>query len=190
MFHSVAFSRAILSLSALLSTSLLAQNPDRAGDSTVVKPTYAAIQVLYDSASNPAFSFLAGNVLEIPGANATEIQARFLRGNVARVIAGTWGDAGRYAVEFYFQGDSLLFSFESFEYIAEAAPAGQWQNFKRLPAWERRVFWNGPVAAFSETSGCPAMLSPGERDRLLLSARTLREMMRNRAPALEGRKGS
>ena len=182
MFHGVAFSRSILSLSALVSTSLAAQGPDRAGDSTVVAPTYAAIQILYDSAASPAYAFLSGNVLEIAGANATEIQARFLKGSAARVIAGTWGAAGRYGVEFYFQGDSLLFTYESFEYIAEAAPAGQWQNFKRLPAWERRVFWNGRVATFSETSGCPALLSPGERDRLLLSARTLREMMRNRAP--------
>jgi hypothetical protein len=180
MCHAVAFSRCLLSLSALVSTSLRAQGPDRAGDSTVVAPTYAALRILYDSATSPAFLFLAGNVLEIAGANATEIQATFLEGNVARVVAGTWGSAGKYGVEFYFQGDSLLFSFESFEYIAETAPVGQWQNFKRLPAWERRVFWKGRTAAFTESSGCSAQLTAGERERLLLSAGTLREMMRLR----------
>lgn len=183
MFRAVANVRWVLSLSALLSTSLQAQGPERAGDSTVMAPTYAAMRVLHDSANSPAFLFLAGNVLEIPGANATEIQATFLRGNVARVVAGTWSSAGKYGVEFYFQGDSLLFSFESFEYIAETAPVGQWQNFKRLPAWERRVFWKGRAAAFTETSGCPAQLSSGERERLLLSAQTLREMMRGQRKA-------
>ncbi len=182
MRHTASVVRSVLSLIVLVSTSLRAQGPDRAGDSTVVAPTYAATRVLYDSAKSPAFLFLAGNVLEIAGANATEIQATFLRGNVARVVAGTWGSAGKYGVEFYFQGDSLLFSYESFEYIAETAPVGQWQNFRRLPAWERRVFWKGRAAAFSETSGCPALLTPGERERLLLSAQTLREMMRSRAP--------
>lgn len=182
MRHTASVVRSVLSLIVLVSTSLRAQGPDRAGDSTVVAPTYAATRVLYDSAKSPAFLFLAGNVLEIAGANATEIQATFLRGNVARVVAGTWGSAGKYGVEFYFQGDSLLFSYESFEYIAETAPVGQWQNFRRLPAWERRVFWRGRAAAFSETSGCPALLTPGERERLLLSAQTLREMMRSRAP--------
>jgi hypothetical protein len=182
MFRAVANLRWILSLGTLVSTSLAAQGPDRVGDSTVVAPTYAAMRVLYDSANSPAFLFLAGNVLEIPGANATEIQATFLKGNIARVVAGTWGNAGKYGVEFYFQGDSLLFSFESFEYIAETAPVGQWQNFKRLPAWERRVFWKGRAAAFTETSGCSAQLTSGERERLLLSAQTVREMMRSRAP--------
>src|SRR5262245_46360266 len=107
---------------SFLSAPLAAQRtPDRVGDSTIVAPTYAILRIIYDSAKSPAFSYLAGNVLDIAGGNATEIQATFLGGDVARVVAVTWGESGKYGVEFYFRGDSLLFSYESFEYIAEAA---------------------------------------------------------------------
>jgi hypothetical protein len=169
-------------LVVFLAIRLAAQSPapDRVGDSTVVARTVAATRLIYDSAGGRVFSFIAGNALDIAGANATEIQATYLNGAVARVVAGTWGAAGKYGVEFYYQGDSLLFSFDTFEYIAEAAPPRQWQNFKRLPAWERRVYWNGPAAAFVETSGSPARLAPGERERLLRSAGTLRELMKAR----------
>ena len=164
-----------------LSVPLAAQHvSERVGDSTIAAPTYAILRIIYDSAKSPAFSFTAGNVLDIAGANATEIQATFLGGDVARVVAGTWGDAGKYGVEFYFRGDSLLFSYESFEFVAEAAPRGQWTNFKKLPAWERRVFWRNREPALVETSGCPARMDPGEVARLLRTATTLRGMMRSR----------
>lgn len=166
---------------SFLSAPLAAQRaPERAGDSTIVAPTYAILRVIYDSARSPAFSYTAGNVLDIPGGVATEIQATFLGGDVARVVAGTWGDSGKYGVEFYFRGDSLLFSYESFEYIAEAAPQGQWTNFKKLPAWERRVFWRNREPAFVESSGCPAQIDAGETARLLRTATTLRAMMKAR----------
>jgi len=175
--------RLLIGLLALsfLSAPLAAQRaPERSGDSTIVAPTYAILRVIYDSAKSPAFSFTAGNVLDIAGANATEIQATFLAGDVARVVAVTWGSAGKYGVEYYFRADSLLFSYESFEFIAEAAPQGQWTNFKKLPAWERRVFWRNREAGFVESSGCPAQLDPGETARLLRTATTLRSMMRVR----------
>ena len=146
----------------------------------MVAPIDAATQVIYDSAKGPVFSFVAGNVLDIAGASATEIQAMRWNGAVVRVIAGTWGSAGRYAVEFYFQGDTLLFTYESFEFIAEAAPPGQWQNFRKLPAWERRVYWRDRAAAFVEASGCPARMDPGETARLLRSAASVKTMMTSR----------
>jgi hypothetical protein len=171
-------SHAVIAAS-FLSAPLAAQRvPERTGDSTIVAPTYAVLRGIYDRAATPAFAFTAGNVLDIPGGNATEIQATFLAGDVARVVAGTWGDSGKYGVEFYFRGDSLLFSYESFEYIAEAAPQGQWMNFKKLPAWERRIFWRNREAAFVESSGCSARVEPGEVARLLRTATTLRAMMK------------
>jgi len=165
----------------LLAAPLSGQSlPDRSGDSTIVAPTYAIVRIIYDSSAKPAFSFTAGNVLDIAGANATEIQAMRLHGEVARVIAGTWGGAGKYGVEFYFKGDSLIFTYESFEFVAEAAPPGQWVNFRRLPAWERRVFWRDRTAVFVESSGCPARMDPGEAARLLRTAQSVRQMMATR----------
>src|SRR5262245_26476252 len=100
---------------SFLSAPIAAQHaPDREGDSTLVAPTYAILRVIYDSAKSPAFSFTAGNVLDVAGANATEIQATYLAGDVARVVAVTWGSAGKYGVEYYFRGETLLFSYESF----------------------------------------------------------------------------
>jgi len=166
---------------SFLSAPVAAQRgPDRVGDSSMVAPTYAILRVIYDSAKSPAYSFTAGNVLDVAGANATEIQATFLAGDVARVVAVTWGSAGKYGVEYYFRGDTLLFSFESFEFIAEVAPPGQWTNFKKLPAWERRVFWKNREAGFVESSGCPAQIDAGETARILRTATTLRSMMRVR----------
>ena len=166
---------------SFLSAPVAAQRgPDRVGDSTIVAPTYARLRIIYDSAKSPAFSFTAGNVLDVAGANATEIQATFLAGDVARVVAVTWGSAGKYGVEYYFRGETLLFSYESFEFVAEAAPQGQWTNVKKLPAWERRVFWKDREAGFVESSGCSAQLDAGEKARLLRTATTLRSMMRVR----------
>ena len=160
---------------SFLSAPVVAQRgADRVGDSSIVAPTYAILRIIYDSAKSPAFSFTAGNVLDIAGASATEIQATFLAGDVARVVAVTWGSAGKYGVEYYFRGETLLFSYESFEFVAEAAPQGQWTNFKKLPAWERRVFWKDREAGFVESSGCPAQMDAGEKGRLLRTAATLR----------------
>lgn len=177
MRHHLTLASALVFLPAALAGQ---GSPERTGDSTVVAPTYAILRVIYDSAKSPAFSYVAGNVLDIAGGNATEVQATFLAGEVARVVAGTWGASGKYVIEFYFRGDSVLFSWESFEYVAEAAPPGQWINVKKLPAWERRVFWRNREPAFVESSGCSASIDPGEIARLLRTANTLRAMMKAR----------
>ena len=170
----------VLAMSFLSAPAAAQRAPERIGDSTMVAPTYASLRVIHDSAKSPAFSFTAGNVLDVAGANATEIQATFLAGDVARVVAVTWGSAGKYGVEYYFRGETLLFSYESFEFVAEAAPLGQWTNFKKLPAWERRVFWRDREPGFVESSGCSAQMDVGEKARLLRTATTLRSMMRVR----------
>jgi hypothetical protein len=140
----------------LIASSLLAQDnvpPRRVGDSSVVAATYAATRIIYDSSRTLVFSFTRGNALDVPGATATELQASFFRGTVSRIVAATWRRAGKYAAEYYFTNESLIFSFETFEYVADAAPASQWRNFKGLPACERRIFWKGKDAAFIEIRG-------------------------------------
>lgn len=164
--------------------------PERLGDSTVVAPTYAATRVIYDSAKGPVYAFSAGDLLAVAGASATEMQATFLKGEVARVVAGSWGITGKYAIEFYFRGDTLLFTYDSFEYVSGKAPPAQWRNFKQLPAWERRVFWRGGMPAFVETNGRSARLASSETNRLLRTASNLRVLMARRARELSERGSS
>ena len=169
---------------ALFASSLLAQEnvpPHRAGDSSLVAATYATTRIIYDSSSAPVFSFTRTNVLGIIGATATELQGSFFKGRVSRVVAGTWGSAGQYAIEYYFTNDSLIFSFESFQYVVEAAPLAQWRNFRGLPAWERRIFWKGEDAAFVETRGISTELTLRDRERLHRLGDRLRELVRLRA---------
>jgi hypothetical protein len=168
----------------LFASPLLAQEnvpQHRAGDSSVVAATYAATRIIYDSSSAPVFSFTRTNVLGIIGATATELQGSFLKGKVSRVVATTWGNAGKYAIEYYFTNDSLIFSFETFEYVAETAPLAQWRNFRGLPAWERRIFWKGRDATFVETRGISTELTPRDRERLRERGDELRGMARLRA---------
>ena len=171
----------------LFASSLLAQEsvpPRRVGDSSVVAATYAATRIIYDSSASPVFSFTRANALDIAGATATELQGAFFKGRVSRIVAATWGSAGKYAIELYFTNDSLIFSFETFEYVADAAPAAQWKNFKGLSAWERRVYWKGKDPAFVETRGISTDMTPRDGERLRQRADRLREMVETRARQL------
>ena len=168
---------------ALLPASLAAQTavpPTRVVDSTVITPTYARTQLIYDSAGSRMFRFVPGNLLGIAGSAATELQITFLRGDVARIVAGTWGSRGKYGSEFYFAGDTVLFTFDSFEFVSDSAPPSPWLNFRAIPAWERRVFWRDGRPAFAEGRGRPITIDAAVADSLLTAARRLLRLARER----------
>ncbi len=149
----------------------------RSGDSSIVASTYAAIRIIYDSSGGQVTRSTADNPLSLDDAGPTDVEGRFLAGRVARIVASASNAVGKYSAEFYLRHDSLLFSYETFEFAPGRAPSTQWRNFKKVPAWERRVFWRGETAEFVEASGRSAQLSAKDTTTLLESAQRLRRLV-------------
>ena len=70
-----------------------------------------------------------------------------------RLIAKTCTKNGRMGIEFYFENDKLIHSYQTFEFYNEKAGKGSWKNFKGLMAWESRYYFKQGELAFHRHKG-------------------------------------
>lgn len=132
------------------------------------------LRTIYDTAKTRVFLLLSSCP---PGLKHCDLTGYYAGETLARIVVLGWEDRGRRAIEYYFRGGALIHIYESFEYVAEAAPADAWKNFKGLPAWERRVYFRGGEAGHVEGSGtASAPIAAG-------AARELAALLIGRAPA-------
>lgn len=145
-------------------------SPHKIGDPALKEKIAVETRRIYDQAGSWLFLLTRENVMNIPGAQNTDIRGGFIDGEPARIIATVMTDTGKYSAEFYLQNDALIHVYETFEYFNETAPVGAWRNFKGLAAWERRGYFNEKVAGYMASKGLqpvdPASYSTLLQDRL------------------------
>lgn len=123
------------------------------GDARPRDDIAAATRRIYDTAGDPVFVLVRQNVLAIPNAVGCELVGTHSNAALSRIVASTWTGDGKMAVEFYFDHGALILAYESFEYMAEAAPSTAWLDARRLPGWERRSYFRNGSLVFAEKSG-------------------------------------
>jgi hypothetical protein len=143
----------LLTLSGMNGAAQPARPTARSGDSTLATEIGRELRTIYDSA-RPGQALLGENLLGINGGFGTEVRGFVVDGRLSRVIAEVWTDAGKYAAEYFFTGDALLFVFETYSY-KEGAPASTTsRNFWGVRSWERRSYFRrtGEIG-YGETIG-------------------------------------
>ena len=140
------------------------------------------VRAIYDGVDGWVFALTRDDVLGLDGAYGTQLQGGQVDGRLLRLLATAWTEDGTYGAEFYLRGDTLLHVYEAFEYFPERAPSDAWVNFKGLPSWERRTYFEEGEVAYAEVQGNGAV--PGA-DGASLEARARRVLARLRASADE-----
>jgi len=175
-------------LAVLLSVVLSFQ--DAAGQTDAPEKTFGDREVegmiqtqtreIYGKETAKVFLMTSDDVLGLGGSRGTELEGSLVGPDLVRVVATAFTKRGKYGAEYYMRDGKLLFVYETFEYFAKNAPAGAWQNFRHIAAWERRsYFWNGVIAyGSSRGEGAP---EPGN------NAKKLHDQGRHVAALLAGR---
>lgn len=118
------------------------ENPGRSyGDPSLEEADSAEVRFIYRHATGWKTVLTQENLLDLSKCRGIEITAGFVENAPRRILINAWTDKGKYAAEYYYRGDQLLFVYDTFEYYEDAAPPQPWRNFKGLPAWERRTYF-------------------------------------------------
>ena len=116
------------------------------GDPSLRTAVDAQTKRIYDVASGPSsqriFVITRGNPMRVKEARGTEVTGTVAEGAISRIVATVWTKEGKYSVEFYRAGKTLLMVYETFTFFEESAPLGAWRNFMGLAAWERHVYFD------------------------------------------------
>lgn len=95
--------------------------------------------------------------MHVKGARGTEVTGTVVEGAIGRIVATVWSKEGKYSVEFYRAGKTLLMACETFTFFEESAPPGAWRNFMGLAAWERHVYFDSQQnIGYAEARGLKA----------------------------------
>lgn len=152
------------------------------GDPEVRARIGEAVRAIYDGVDGWGFALTRDDVLGLDGAHGTQLQGGRVNGHLQRLLATAWTEDGTYGAEFYLIGDTLLHVYEAFEYFPERAPPDAWVNFKGLPSWERRTYFEDGEVGYAEVKGNGAV--PGA-DGPSLEARARRVLAQLRVSAEE-----
>jgi hypothetical protein len=141
----------------LLAAGLAAQSE---GDPALRTRVDAEARRIYDAPKQPVFLLRSQCPPSLGKCGGTEITGYFLSGELVRIVAATWDPRGRRGLEYFAVSGALAMLYESHEYFEETAPPGAWRNFKRLPSWERRVYFRNGEVGYTETTGAAPALNP------------------------------
>jgi hypothetical protein len=150
------------------------------GDPSLKEAILEETREFYGKETAKTFLLTNDNVLEVDGANSTELERSLVTGAFVRIVAFISTGRGKYGVEYYLRNGRLVFVYETFEYFAKNAPAGAWQNFRHIAAWERRSYFRARVVAYSAAIGKGAPEPGGDGKRLQEQARHAVELLANR----------
>ena len=123
------------------------------GDSTLKSLMRPEIRAIYEREGDRVFLLTQQNLFDMAGALAIEVQGIYADSQFNRIIATAWTGEGKYSVEYYLDEATLLYTYETFEYFEESAPANAWRNFKGLTAWEKRSYFDEGRIGFVEITG-------------------------------------
>lgn len=146
----------LLLLSASASLSQSAEFKHAQGDSTLKEVVAPRVRAIYELEGQRAFLLTQENLLDLEGVNATELHGTYVDEHFSRIVAITWTEEGKYSVEYYWEGEALIFTYETFEYFEELSPKDSWRNFKGIASWERRSYFDAQAVGYVESVGLSA----------------------------------
>lgn len=152
------------------------------GDPSLRTVVDARTRAIYKAASDPGtqriFLITRGNPMSVRGARGTEVTGTVIEGAISRIIATVWTKDGKYSVEFYRTGETLVMTYETFIFFEESAPPGAWRNFMGLAAWERRVYFDARRnIGYAEARGLQAPAPGTGGEQLQQQAQRLAELL-------------
>jgi hypothetical protein len=155
------------------------------GDPSLRAAVEARTKAIYDVASGPSskriFVMTRGNPMHVKEARGTEVTGTVVDGAIGRIVATVWTKEGKYSVEFYRAGETLLMIYETFTFFEESAPAGAWRNFMGLAAWERHVYFDSRQnIGYAEARGLGAPAPGVGGEQLQERAQLLAQLLQNR----------
>src|ERR1700730_11956224 len=155
------------------------------GDPSLRTMVDARTRTIYEAASDPGsqrmFLITRGNPMSVKDARGTEVTGTMVDGALSRIIATVWTKTGRYSVEFYRTGETLVMVYETFTFFEESAPPGAWRNFMGLAAWERHAYFDAHRnIGYAEARGLQAPPPGAGGERLQQQARRLAERLDKR----------
>jgi hypothetical protein len=155
------------------------------GDPSLRTMVDVRTRAIYEAASDPGsrrmFLITRGNPMSVKDARGTEATGTMVEGAVSRIIATVWTKEGKYSVEFYRTGETLIMVYETFTFFEESAPPGAWRNFMGLAAWERRVYFDAHRnIGYAEARGLQAPAPGVGGERLQQEAQRLAELLHKR----------
>jgi len=138
----------------VLSLSILKVNAQeqKIGDSTVVDDIKKITSKIYDNKDKTHF-FLTKSSLRQMKTFSTNITAYSKEKAINRIVAFSTLKSGILATEWYFQNNTLVYVYESFEYFDENKPKDGWKNFKGLYAWENRYYFVDEEVKYQKLKG-------------------------------------
>lgn len=155
------------------------------GDPSLLAGVDAQTKRIYDVASGPSslrfFVMTRRNPLHVKKARGTEVTGTVVDGAIGRMVATVWTKDGKYSVEFYRAGKTLLMTYETFTFFEESAPPGAWHNFMGLAAWERHVYFDPKQKiGYAEARGLEAPAPEVGGEQLQEQAQRLAELLQKR----------
>jgi len=150
------------------------------GDPSVKETILEETREFYGKETAKAFLLTDDDVFEVNGSNTTEIEGSLVGANFVRIVASVSTKRGKYGVEYYLRDGRLVFVYETFEYFAKSAPAGAWENFRHIAAWERRSYFRTGVVAYSAAIGKGAPEPGGDGGKMQEQARRAGRLLANR----------
>jgi hypothetical protein len=154
------------------------------GDASLRKLVDDRARVIYGALSDPGsrhfFLMTRVNPICQKDAFGTEVSGTVTIGKLSRIVATVWTKEGKYSIEFYRDGETLIMVYETFTFFEEAAPHGAWHNFMGLAAWERRAYFHEHRIGYAEARG-PQAPAPGVGgEQLQKQATRLAQLLRKR----------
>ena len=155
------------------------------GDPSLRTAVEAQTRRIYDVASGPGgqhiFVMTRGNPMHVKEAQGTEVIGTVVDGVISRIVATAWTKEGKYSVEFYRAGKTLLMVYETFTFFEESAPPGAWHNFMGLAAWERHVYFDPKQKiGYAEARGLRAPVPGVGGEQLQERAQRLAQLLQKR----------
>lgn len=147
------------------------------GDSILKENIGPRLRTIYGLEGKRVFHLTREGFFDLEGISATELQGTYVDGHCSRIVATTWMEEGKYSVEYYWEGKTLLFTYETIEYFEELSRPSLWRNFKGLASWERRTYFREEEAGYVESKGVAASSSPDPKQLVASGNRLHDELM-------------
>ncbi len=105
----------------------------------------------------------------------TYITAYHLNNLFNRIITTSTFEEGTLSSEWYFDGDKLIYVYQTFEYFQESKETPLWKNFKGIGAWESRFYLIDERIHYEKHRGRKA--DPIKNNDLVKQGRLLQEFV-------------
>ena len=99
--------------------------------------------------------------------------------SLTRIVVISTTQKGIASTEYYFEKNSLIYVYRTFEYFQEITQHGPWRNFKGFFGWESRFYFLNNVLKYQYHSGRDKLAPEKEWKSILAESSELIRFIRN-----------